>query len=150
MLLLGMMSATERLAVFLLNLAQRFAARGLSSSEFHLRMTRAEIGSYLGVSLETVSRLFSRFHEDRLICVTQKHVRILDHHSLRMTAFPLEDLSSPAVALACPLFHPGAVEDCDVAPAVLGRFAAARDANAGNDAVGDEVQVALELRPPGS
>jgi CRP/FNR family transcriptional regulator len=89
MLLLGMMSATERLAVFLLNLSQRLGARGLSSSEFHLRMTRAEIGSYLGVSLETVSRLFSRFHEDRLIDVTQKHVRILDHHGLRMTAFPL-------------------------------------------------------------
>lgn len=88
MLLLGMMSSCERLAVFLLNLSQRFAARGLSSSEFHLRMTRAEIGSYLGVSLETVSRLFSRFQEDRLICVTQKHIRILDHHGLRMTAFP--------------------------------------------------------------
>jgi len=88
MLLLGMMSSGERLAVFLLNLSQRFAARGLSSSEFHLRMTRAEIGSYLGVSLETVSRLFSRFQEDRLVCVTQKHIRILDHHGLRMMASP--------------------------------------------------------------
>jgi CRP/FNR family transcriptional regulator, anaerobic regulatory protein len=88
MLLLGMMSSGERLAVFLLNLSQRFAARGLSSSEFHLRMTRAEIGSYLGVSLETVSRLFSRFQEDRLIHVAQNHVRILDHHGLRMVAFP--------------------------------------------------------------
>lgn len=90
MLLLGMMSSGERLAVFLLNLSQRFAARGLSSSEFHLRMTRAEIGSYLGVSLETVSRLFSRFQEDRLIAVARKHVRILDPHGLRTTAFPLE------------------------------------------------------------
>lgn len=90
MLLLGMMSSSERLAVFLLNLSQRFAARGLSPSEFHLRMTRAEIGSYLGVSLETVSRLFSRLQEDRLICVTQKHVRILDLHGLRMAAFPPE------------------------------------------------------------
>lgn len=88
MLLLGMMSSGERLAVFLLNLSQRLAARGLSSGEFHLRMTRAEIGSYLGISLETVSRLFSRFQEDGLVRVTQKHVRILDHHGLRMTAFP--------------------------------------------------------------
>jgi CRP/FNR family transcriptional regulator len=90
MLLLGMMSSGERLAVFLINLSQRFAARGLSSSEFHLPMTRAEIGSYLGVSLETVSRLFSRFQEDRLISVTRKYVRILDPYGLRTTAFPLE------------------------------------------------------------
>ncbi|MGZ5073972.1 MAG: helix-turn-helix domain-containing protein, partial [Usitatibacter sp.] len=52
-------------------------------NEFHLRMTRDEIGSYLGLSLETVSRLFSRFHEDGLITVQQKHIRILDVPGLR-------------------------------------------------------------------
>ena len=78
MMLLGTMRAEERLAAFLLNLSHRFTARGYSPSEFHLRMTRDEIGSYLGLSLETVSRLFSRFHNDGLIEVQQKHVRILD------------------------------------------------------------------------
>jgi CRP/FNR family transcriptional regulator, anaerobic regulatory protein len=77
MMLLGTMRAEERLAAFLLNLSQRFVARGYSPSEFHLRMTRDEIGSYLGLSLETVSRLFSRFDEDGLISVQQKHIRIL-------------------------------------------------------------------------
>lgn len=83
MMLLGTMRAEERLAAFLLNLSQRFLARGYASHEFHLRMTRDEIGSYLGLSLETVSRLFSRFHEETLIAVQQKHVRILDIAGLR-------------------------------------------------------------------
>ena len=83
MLLLGSMSAGERLAAFLLNLSQRFAARGFSPSEFHMRMTREEIGSYLGLKLETVSRAFSKLHEDGLIRVQQKHVRILDMAGLR-------------------------------------------------------------------
>ena len=61
MMLLGSMRAEERLAAFLLNMSQRFTARGFSPSEFHLRMTRDEIGSYLGLKLETVSRAFSRF-----------------------------------------------------------------------------------------
>lgn len=78
MLLLGSMRAEERLATFLLNLSRRFVRRGYSSSDFHLRMTREEIGSYLGLKLETVSRLFSQFQKDGLIEVNQKHVRILD------------------------------------------------------------------------
>jgi CRP/FNR family transcriptional regulator len=78
MMLLGSMRAEERLATFLLNLSRRFTARGYSASEFHLRMTREELGSYLGLKLETVSRLFSRFHDEGLIEVQQKHVRILD------------------------------------------------------------------------
>ena len=83
MLLLGTMRAEERLAAFLLNLSQRFVARGFSPSEFHLRMTRDEIGSYLGLSLETVSRLFSRFQEDGLIAVQQKHIVIHDIAGLK-------------------------------------------------------------------
>jgi CRP/FNR family transcriptional regulator len=78
MMLLGSMRAEERLATFLLNLSKRFTARGYSASDFHLRMTREELGSYLGLKLETVSRLFSRFHDEKLIEVQQKHVRILD------------------------------------------------------------------------
>ena len=78
MLLLGSMRAEERLATFLLNLSRRFVRRGYSSSEFHLRMTRKEIGSYLGLKLETVSRLFSLFQEKGLIKAHQKHVSIVD------------------------------------------------------------------------
>jgi CRP/FNR family transcriptional regulator len=83
MMLLGTMRAEERLAAFLLNLSQRFLARGFSPSEFHLRMTREEIGSYIGLSLETVSRLFSRFQEECLLTVQQKHIRILDLKRLK-------------------------------------------------------------------
>src|ERR1041385_6188664 len=78
MMLLGSMRAEQRLAAFLTNLSKRFVRRGYSSSDFHLRMTREEIGSYLGLKLETVSRLFSQFQKDGLIEVEQKHVRILD------------------------------------------------------------------------
>jgi CRP/FNR family transcriptional regulator len=88
MMLLGTMRAEERLAAFLLNLSQRFTARGYSPHEFHLRMKREEIGSYLGLSLETVSRLFSRFQADGLVTVQQKHIRILDVAGLRAVMFP--------------------------------------------------------------
>ena len=83
MLLLGSMRAEERLAAFLLNLLQRLHARGFSSSELVLRMTREEIGSYLGLKLETVSRTFSKFADDGLIEVHQRHVRILDVEALK-------------------------------------------------------------------
>ena len=83
MMLLGSMRAEERLAAFLLNMSQRFNARGFSSQEFNLRMTREEIGSYLGLKLETVSRAFSRFQEDGLISVQQKHVLLLDPAGLK-------------------------------------------------------------------
>ena len=83
MLLLGSMRAEERLAAFLLNLVQRLNARGFSRSELVLRMTREEIGSYLGLKLETVSRTFSRFVEERVAEVKQRHVRILDTDALR-------------------------------------------------------------------
>jgi len=78
MMLLGSMRAEERLATFLLNLSRRFQRRGYSPTDFHLRMTREEIGNYLGLKLETVSRLFSRFQSEGLIEVEQKHVRIVN------------------------------------------------------------------------
>ena len=82
MLLLGSMRAEERLAAFLLNLVQRLHARGFSQHELVLRMTREEIGSYLGLKLETVSRTFSKFVEDGIVEVKQRHVRILDTGAL--------------------------------------------------------------------
>ena len=83
MLLLGSMRAEERLAAFLLNLVQRLHARGFSQSELVLRMTREEMGSYLGLKLETVSRTFSKFVEDGTLEVKQRHVRILDAKGLQ-------------------------------------------------------------------
>ncbi|MHB8353280.1 MAG: fumarate/nitrate reduction transcriptional regulator Fnr [Burkholderiales bacterium] len=82
MLLLGSMRSEERLAAFLVNLAKRFAARKQSSSELVLRMTREDIGSYLGLKLETVSRILSRFHDQRLLQVKGRNVRILDQQGL--------------------------------------------------------------------
>lgn len=78
MLLLGSMRAEERLAVFLLNLSQRFAARGLSATRFQLRMSRQEIGSYLGLKLETVSRAFSHFQNEGLINVKVRAIEIIN------------------------------------------------------------------------
>jgi len=83
MMLLGSMRAEERLAAFLLNLVQRLHARGFSQSELILRMTREEIGSYLGLKLETVSRTFSKFAEEGTVEVKQRHVRILDTAALQ-------------------------------------------------------------------
>ncbi len=82
MLLLGSMNAEERMAMFLLNLSQRFAAHGCTASEFNLCLTREEIGSYLSLTLGTVSRIFSRFRERGLIAVRQKFVRIVDRDKL--------------------------------------------------------------------
>jgi CRP/FNR family transcriptional regulator len=83
MLLLGSMRAEERLAAFLLNLSQRFAARGYSPLEFHLRMTREEIGSYLGLKLETISRVLSHFQDEEMIVVRNKRIRITNMDALR-------------------------------------------------------------------
>ena len=85
MLLLGSMNADERLAAFLLNFSQRLKALGYSASEFHLRMSRAEIGSYLGMKLETVSRTFSAFQKRGLLEVDKRHIQIVDMDGLRRT-----------------------------------------------------------------
>ena len=79
---LGLLNADERVAAFLLDLSQRFAARGFSARRFMLRMTRAEIGSFLGLTLETVSRVFSRFQKLRLLNVTRRDIELLDMAAL--------------------------------------------------------------------
>ena len=83
MLLLGSMRAEERLAAFLLDLAARYRRRGYSSTQFVLRMTREEIGSYLGLKLETVSRLFSRFQQEGVIRIEGRDVTLLDPTALQ-------------------------------------------------------------------
>lgn len=76
MLLLGAMRVEERVAVFLLNLSKRFFACGYSGTHFRLPMTGREIASYLGVRLETVSRVFSRFQDTHLIAIDRKEIEI--------------------------------------------------------------------------
>ncbi|VWB95348.1 Crp/Fnr family transcriptional regulator [Burkholderia lata] len=82
MLLLGTMSAEQRVAAFLLNLSTRFKARGYSAAEFVLRMTRDEIGEYLGMKLETVSRMLSKFQQKGLVAAQGKQIRIVDSEGL--------------------------------------------------------------------
>lgn len=83
MMMLGNMNAEERLSTFLINLSQRLAARGFAANDFVLRMSREEIGSYLGLKLETVSRTLSRLHHDGIVSVEHKHIRILQPQALR-------------------------------------------------------------------
>jgi CRP/FNR family transcriptional regulator len=91
MMLLGGMRAEERLAAFLMNLIQRLSARGFSKTELILRMTREEIGNYLGMKLETVSRTFSKFADEGLIEVHQKHLLIKKPDELKKIAVPSPD-----------------------------------------------------------
>ncbi len=83
MLLLGNMRSEERIAAFLLNLSQRLYSRGFAANDFILRMSREEIGSYLGLKLETVSRTLSKFHHEGLILVEHKHIKLLQPELLR-------------------------------------------------------------------
>ncbi|WP_416048433.1 fumarate/nitrate reduction transcriptional regulator Fnr [Cupriavidus basilensis] len=82
MLLLASLCAEQRVAAFLLNISARQHARGYSRRDLALRMTREEIGSYLGMKLETVSRTLSRFQRDGLIEVKGKRVTLLDLDAL--------------------------------------------------------------------
>jgi CRP/FNR family transcriptional regulator len=85
MMLLGSMTAEQRVAAFLGNLSRRFERRGYSSTEFHLRMSREEIGSYLGLKLETVSRVFSRLQHEGVLEVQGKYLRIASPERLVAT-----------------------------------------------------------------
>lgn len=83
MLLLGSMNAEQRLAAFLLSLSRRHQRLGFSAARFTLRMTREEIGNYLGLTLETVSRLLSRFQREGLVAVRQRDIELRDLARLR-------------------------------------------------------------------
>ena len=78
MLLMGGMDAEQRITAFLLSLSRRYQKLGYASTRFCLRMTREEIGSYLGLTLETVSRVFSRLQRDGMIATQQKEVQLKD------------------------------------------------------------------------
>jgi CRP/FNR family transcriptional regulator len=81
--LLGKKNAEERLAAFLISLSERFKRRGFSASDFYLSMSRHEIGNYLGLAVETISRLFTRFQDEGLMNVERKHIQLLDIDRLR-------------------------------------------------------------------
>ena len=112
--LLGGMRAESRVASFLLTLSERFAVRGYSAVEFHLRMSREEIGSYLGLKLETVSRALSRFHDKGLIKAHLRRITLVDLSGLKAVALDLltseasgsaraEQSSSPTRMLRSPV-----------------------------------------------
>ena len=94
LLLLGKKSAEERLASFLVSLSNRFRHRGFSAREFHLSMSRHDIGNYLGLAVETVSRLFSSFRGAGLLSVQRRFVRIEDLDRLRAMANRCESSSA--------------------------------------------------------
>jgi CRP/FNR family transcriptional regulator len=86
MLILGNMRAEQQFSAFLVNLAARYAARGYSSTRFQLRMSREDIGSYLGLTIESISRLLTRFKKRGLISVDKREVEIVDLEALKAIA----------------------------------------------------------------
>ena len=86
MLLLGSMRAEQRFAAFLTNLSSRYAMRGYSSTQFQLRMGREEIGNYLGLTIESISRLLSKFKKQGLIKVSNRDLEIIDLPTLKAVA----------------------------------------------------------------
>jgi len=93
MLLLGNMRAEQRFALFLVNLSARYAARGYSATEFGLRMSREDIGNYLGLTIESVSRLLSRFKKQGWIAVDKREVKLLQPARLKAMAAGTETCS---------------------------------------------------------
>jgi CRP/FNR family transcriptional regulator len=82
LMLLGKHNAEERLASFILSLSSRYKKRGLSPTEFYLPMSRQDIGNYLGLAIETVSRLFARFQDEGILAVDRKLITIRKQENL--------------------------------------------------------------------
>ena len=78
LLLLSKKNAEERVATFLVNLSARFRARGYSPYQFRLAMSRNEVGNYLGLAVETVSRVFTRFQQNGLLKAEGKEIQLLN------------------------------------------------------------------------
>ncbi len=99
-MLLGNMRAEQRFAAFLVNLSSRYAARGYSSTRFQLRMTRQDVGNYLGLTIESISRLISKFRKQGLLAVEQRDVEVVDLAALKRLAAGMEAGSASAPAPA--------------------------------------------------
>ncbi len=91
LMMLGRMSAEERLAACLLSFSKRHARLGLAESDLKLSMSRRDLGDYLALALETVSRLFSRFQDEGLISFQGRHVQLHDMERLRTIATGFRD-----------------------------------------------------------
>jgi CRP/FNR family transcriptional regulator len=122
--MLGALSAEARVARFLVNLSERYADMGYSSKLFNLRMTRHEIGSYLGLTLETVSRTLSAFNEIGLITVDQRSIGIKDHEALK-TLRRLPPSSSRAKQVASKKSKQAAAQQADQSDSDWGDLATA-------------------------
>ena len=85
-LLLGNMRAEQRFAAFLVNLSSRYATRGYSSTSFQLRMTREDIGNYLGLTIESISRLLSKFRKEGILKVDKRDIELVDFPALKILA----------------------------------------------------------------
>jgi CRP/FNR family transcriptional regulator len=85
-LLLGRLSAKERFAAFLLDLSERLSSRGLDGLRFRLSMSRPDIASFLGLTPETVSRMFTELRAEGLLGVSAKEVELLQPGLLRSLA----------------------------------------------------------------
>jgi len=94
-MLLNKRTAEERLLYFISHLSQRFEVRGFSNKEFHLTMTRNEIGNYLGLTIETISRLLGRFQKENIIQVDGKLITIIDFDEM---SGRLESVVGPSIA----------------------------------------------------
>ncbi len=90
-------SAPGRLAAFLLGLSERYRERGFAAREYRLGMSRVDIGNYLGLADETVSRLFTRFQEEGLLAVERRHIRLIDVPRLQEVARGLSERASSKV-----------------------------------------------------
>lgn len=86
MLLLGNMRADQRFAAFMVNLGSRYAARGYSPNQFQLRMSREDIGNYLGLTIESISRLINKFKKQGLLKVHNREIELLDPERLKVMA----------------------------------------------------------------
>jgi len=101
MLLLGKKNAEERLATYLLALSRRFAMRNYSPTRFNLSMSRSDIGHYLGIAEETVSRIFTRFQEEGVVASERRHIVLNDLERLSAIAcepYPYPATSRPATS----------------------------------------------------
>lgn len=96
LMLLGKKNAEERLAAMLISLSTRYQQRGFSSVEFNLSMSRNDIGNYLGLAVETVSRLFTRFQDEHILSVQRKYIRILDLERLGRLAGSSSQYHTPS------------------------------------------------------
>ncbi len=101
-MILGNMYAEQRFAAFLINLSRRYALRGYSPTRFQLRMTREDIGNYLGLTMESVSRMIAKMRKDGLIEVRQRDVEVFNLSALNKLAAGIDISDSSQASLDLP------------------------------------------------